>query len=154
VLGARETGSYLDYARAHKLVFLRRYAAKLGYELELHGGQRPLDEMATLYAQRLGDAVGVEWPAVSYLSDVDEGYYCANYLRAWAFEAQLRRHLCERFGAEWFQRPEAGELLRSMWREGQRLDADELLAQLTGEELDFSVMLEEVGSPTPTGPKP
>lgn len=144
VLGARETGSYLDYSRANKLVFLRRYAAKLGYELELHGGGRPLDEMATLYAQRLGDAVGVEWPAVSYLSDVDEGYYCANYLRAWAFEAQLRRHLRERFGAEWFQRPEAGELLRSMWREGQRLNADELLAQLTGQELDFTIMLEEI----------
>ncbi len=146
VLDARETGSYLDYSRANKLVFLRRYAAKLDYELELHGGRRPLDEMASLYSQRLGDAVGVEWPAVSYLSDVDEGFYCANYLRAWAFEAQLRRHLRERFGAEWFQRPEAGELLRSLWREGQRLNADELLAQLTGETLDFSVMLDEVGA--------
>ena len=102
--------------------------------------------MAALYAQRLGDAVGVEWPAVSYLSDVDEGFYCANYLRAWAFEAQLRRHLRERFGDDGSSEPEAGELLRSMWREGQRLNADELLAQLTGETLDFSVMLDEVGA--------
>ena len=40
--------------------------------------------------------------------------------------------------------PEAGDLLRSIWREGQRLDADELLAQVTDEQLDFGVMLDEV----------
>ena len=90
------------------------------------------------------DAVGVEWPGVTYLSDVDPGYYAANYLRAWAFETHLRGILRERFGEDWFARPEAGELLRSIWREGQRLDADELLAQVTDEQLDFAVMLDEV----------
>ena len=39
---------------------------------------------------------------------------------------------------------EAGDLLRAIWREGQRLDADELLAEVTGERLDFGVMLDEV----------
>jgi hypothetical protein len=29
-------------------------------------------------------------------------------------------------------------------REGQRLDADELLAQVTGERIDFAVMVEEI----------
>ena len=78
------------HARASKFVFLRRYAAKLAYELELHGGERPLDEMPALYSRLLGDAVGVEWPAATYLADVDAGYYAANYLRAWAFETHLR----------------------------------------------------------------
>jgi hypothetical protein len=135
---------YLSYVRASKLIFLRRYAAKLSYELVLHSGERPLKEMPALYARRLGEAVGVEWPALTYLSDVDEGYYCANYLRAWAFEAQLRRHLRERFGERWFASSEAGDLLRQVWRQGQRLDADELLAELTGEPLDFGVMVGEV----------
>jgi hypothetical protein len=31
-----------------------------------------------------------------------------------------------------------------VWRQGQRLDADELLADLTDERLDFGVMVEEV----------
>jgi hypothetical protein len=52
--------------------------------------------------------------------------------------------LRERFGEDWFTRSEAGDVLRTIWREGQRLDADELLAQVTGEQLDFGVMLAEV----------
>jgi len=144
LLGAEDVDAYVEYARASRLVFLRRYGAKLAYELELHGGGGSPEEMRDQYARRMGAAVGVDWPGISYLADVDEGYYCANYLRAWAFEAQLRRFLRERFGADWFREREAGELLRSAWREGQRLNADELIGELTGEELDFSVMLGEV----------
>jgi hypothetical protein len=145
-LGADELSAYLGYTRASKLIFLRRYAAKLRYELALHGGERPLESMPALYSGLLGEAVGVEWPSVMYLADVDTGYYAANYLRAWAFEAQLRRALRGRFGEDWFARREAGDYLRSLWRDGQRLDADELLARTAEERLDFGVLLEEVGS--------
>lgn len=144
VMGVEDAQAYLTFARASKLVFLRRYAAKLRYELELHAGERPLEEMPQLYAAHLSDAVRTAWPQVTYLSDVDPGYYAANYLRAWAFETHLRGVLRERFGEDWFTRSEAGDLLRSIWREGQRLDADELLAQVTDEQLDFGVMLDEV----------
>lgn len=147
VLGVTDHSDYLDYVRASKLVFLRRYAAKLAYELELHSDRASLAEMPGLYARLLGEAVGVEWPHLTYLADVDDGYYCANYLRAWALEAQLRRHLRERFGARWFASEEAGDLLRSVWQQGQRLSGDELLAELTGEPIDFSVMIDEVQSP-------
>jgi len=143
MLGVTGSEEYAGYARASKLLFLRRYAAKMSYELELHGG-RPLSEMPDLYASLLGDAVAVDWPARTWLSDVDPGYYVANYLRAWAFETRLRNLLRERFGDEWFTQPEAGDLLREIWSEGQRLDADELLAQVTGERIDFAVMLEEI----------
>jgi hypothetical protein len=144
VMGADDTESYLAFARATKLVFLRRYAAKLRYELDLHSGERELNEMSELYAGLMSGAVGVDWPRITYLSDVDPGYYAANYLRAWAFETHLRAVLRERFGEQWFTRPEAGDLLRSIWREGQRLAGDELLTQVTGEQLDFGVMLDEV----------
>ncbi len=144
VMGAEQADAYLAFARASKLVFLRRYAAKLRYELELHAGIRSLDEMPELYADLLSEAVRTDWPRVTYLSDVDPGYYAVNYLRAWAFETRLRNVLRERFGEDWFTRREAGDLLRSLWREGQRLPVDELLAQVTGEQLDFSVMLGEV----------
>jgi hypothetical protein len=144
VMGVEDAEGYLSFARASKLVFLRRYAAKLRYELELHAGERPLEEMQGLYAAHLSDAVGTAWPQVTYLSDVDPGYYVANYLRAWAFETHLRGVLRERFGEDWFTRSEAGDLLRSIWREGQRLDADELLAQVSDSQLDFAVMPEEV----------
>jgi hypothetical protein len=147
VLGARDAQDYLAYVRASKMLFLRRYAAKLSYELELHGGTRPLTEMPDLYGRRMSEAVGVEWPAVSYLADVDEGYYVASYLRAWAFEARLRQMLRERFGEQWFARSEAGEFLRSLWRDGQRLGPEELLSRSGAGELDFEVMLDEVRAP-------
>ena len=143
-LDVTDAADYAGYVRASKLLFLRRYAAKLTYELQLHGGEQPLSDMPGTYAQLLGGALGVDWPARSWLSDVDPGFYAANYLRAWAFETRLRKLLRERFGTEWFAEPAAGDLLREIWSEGQRLDADELLAQVTGERIDFSVMLEEV----------
>ena len=147
VLGADDPerlAAYSGFTRASKFVFLRRYAAKLSYELELHGGEQPLDAMPALYSRLLGDAVGVDWPEATYLADVDGGYYAANYLRAWAFETHLRGVLLERFGPEWFLSHEAGDLLRTLWRQGQRMDADELLAEVTGERLDFGVMSAEV----------
>jgi hypothetical protein len=143
-LGRPADSGYLDHVRASKLIFLRRYAVKLEYELALHAGRQPLAEMPDLYAGLLGEAAGVDWPAVTYVADVDDGYYVANYLRAWAFEASLRRILHERFGQEWFTNPAAGDLLRAIWREGQRLTADELLADLGGGPLDFKIMVDEI----------
>jgi hypothetical protein len=144
VMEADDADAFLAFARAIKLLFLRRYAAKLRYEVVLHSGERPLGEMPALYEELLSEAVGFGWPRTTYLADVDPGYYAANYLRAWAFETHLRAVLRERFGEQWFTRREAGGLLRSLWREGQRLDADELLAEVTGEQLDFAVMLDEI----------
>ncbi len=105
---------------------------------------QPLDAVDPVYARLLGEAVGVEWPHELFLQDVDAGFYCVCYLQAWALETYLRSHLRERFGAAWFDSPEAGALLRSLWREGQRLRAGELLGQLTGERLDFRVVLADL----------
>jgi len=136
------------HAKAQRLVYLRRYAAKLGYELELHsagGGASNLAVLADRYAELLGDALMIDWPTATFLADVDEGFYCACYLRAWALETHLRSHLCERFGPAWFDSADAGEVLRALWRDGQRLDAEELLEELTGERLDFGVVLADLG---------
>ncbi len=146
VLGAEDTAAYVEYARASKFLFLRRYAAKLSYEMQLHGGERSMDEMPDLYAQLLGDAVGLSWPRETCLADVDDGFYAANYLRAWALETNVRRHLRERFGERWFAEREAGDFLRGLWREGQRLDGDDLAAAVTGEQLDFGVMVADVSA--------
>jgi hypothetical protein len=141
-LGVRDGDDRLAaHARAQRLVMLRRYAAKVGYELGLHGDADGNADPAVDYSSRLTRAVGVDWPAELHLVDVDPGFYVAAYLRAWALEAALRAHLQERFGPAWFAEPEAGELLRSLWAQGQRLDAAELLAELTGAELDLAVLV-------------
>ena len=85
------------------------------------------------------------WPQETYLTDVDPGFYAASYLRAWALETHLRAELRGRFGPAWFDEPEAGAWLKELWRDGQRLRADELLAHVSGAELDFGAMLGALG---------
>jgi hypothetical protein len=150
-LGVDDAADLVSHARAQRLVYLRRYAGKLAYELELHGGGGAgatgagvTDGLAERYSELLGGALAIEWPTETYLADVDPGFYCACYLRAWALETHLRSHLRERFGPAWFESPEAGDVLRALWRDGQRLDAEELLGELTGERLDFGVVLDDL----------
>jgi hypothetical protein len=153
-LGVDDSSALAAYARANRLVYLRRYTAKFAYELELHGSSDTsldavLDDLADRYAELLAAAVGVEWPRQTFLADVDPGFYCTNYLRAWALETHLRGHLREQFGSLWFEDPDAGETLRALWRDGQRLSPDEMLRELTGERLDFTVLGREVGLDQP-----
>lgn len=145
-LGVEDPSALVGYARAHRLVYLRRYTAKLAYELELHAAGADLGPArAARYAQLLGDAVGVAWPADMYLADVDPGFYSACYLRAWALETQLRTYLRERYGERWFACAAAGEELQGLWREGQRLTPEELLQRLGGSELTLRTLLPDVG---------
>ncbi|HXE43563.1 MAG TPA: hypothetical protein VN635_00050 [Conexibacter sp.] len=139
-------GTLAAHARATRLIYLRRYCAKLSYELDVHAVDPPEDDaLRERYATLLGAAARVRWPRETYLADLDPGFYVACYLRAWALETHLRAHLRERFGARWFERAEAGETLRVLWRDGQRLSAEELLGELTGAELDFGALLADLG---------
>jgi hypothetical protein len=141
VLGLDDPGGVVRHAAAVKLVFLRRYCAKLAYELELHDGRGSLEGLDERYSELLGGAVGVQWPAATWLTDVDPFFYASRYLRAWALETHLSAALRERFGPAWFEDRAAGAFLRDLWRHGQRFDADELLEQLAGDaELDLAAV--------------
>jgi hypothetical protein len=129
-----------------RLYLVRRYAAKLLYELELHDGA-DLDEMRGRYVERLRDATKVEPSRADFLSDVDPGFYASDYVRSWAFEAQLRAFLRDEFGTAWFSRRDAGSLLRELWNEGQRLTADELLRDVTGSGLELDTIVERTREP-------
>jgi len=122
---------------------VRRYCAKLIYELELFQADDPLT-MKTRYVELLGDALKVQPSPTDWLADVDPGFYVSKYLRAWAFDAQLSFHLRERFGNDWFARREAGSLLRELWSLGQEPTADELLADVTSTEIDMAAVTERV----------
>jgi hypothetical protein len=128
-LGIADPSCYLDLARFHKHYMLRRYAAKLLYELELHGGENPRAK-SKRYADLLTATLGVRHSAEDYLFDVDDGFYCARYLRAWILEAQVRRRLEREFGERWFQDRQAGSYLRTLWSWGQSHAADELARRL------------------------
>lgn len=140
-LGVRDAAAFLDFQRLIKLYFLRRYGAKLSYELKLHSDG--LGGMDLEYQRTLESALVFGHPPSHYLNDVDDAFYCAGYLRAWIFEAQLREALHRRFGEEWFTATEAGDFLRELWSEGQRHNVDELAKQLGYRGLSIDPLMRE-----------
>ena len=112
-------------------------------ELEFHAVD-DVTVMAPRYVELLGGALKIEPSEADYLGDIDSGFYVTEYLRSWAFEAQLRAYLRERFGNTWFAKREAGSLLRELWSEGQRINADEILKEVTGAELEMAAVAERV----------
>jgi hypothetical protein len=119
------------------LFFVRRYSAKLLYELEFHTSD-DISGMPKRYVELLGNATKIEPSPANYLADMDSGFYVSSYLRSWALETQLRDNLRERFGSEWFTSREAGSLLRELWAEGQKPTADELLKEVSGAQLELA----------------
>src|SRR5215213_9673310 len=80
------------HAELTKLFFVRRYAAKLAYELDFF--ENPLEggRNQKLYTSMLSAATHFVYTPQNYLNDMDPGYYSADYLRAWISEAMLRRN--------------------------------------------------------------
>lgn len=135
-LGFTDADDFLRLANVNDLYFMRRYVAKLAYETELHAQTGPLDDMRSAYARRLSAALLVDIPAESYLADVDDGFYCACYLRAWLFEGALRMMLQDRYGMEWFRERAAADWLKELWADGQHYPAERLLLKHGGGRLD------------------
>ncbi len=132
-------------AATGSLYLLRRYCAKLLYEIEFHGeGELDEEKLPSRYVELLGDALKIEPSPTDYLGDIDPGFYVTGYLRSWALQSQLREHFRERFGSTWFADRKAGGMLRELWSEGHRLDADELLAEVTGEELEMEAFAQSL----------
>jgi hypothetical protein len=139
----RDAEEFVAFKRFFKLYIVRRYAAKLLYELELHRSDNPRSK-SKRYADLLTTCLGIRYNAADYLFDVDDGFYAARYLRAWAFEAQLRRRLQEDFGEQWFFKTEAGTYLKRLWSMGQRRPVEMLARELGCDGLDFGPLFEEL----------
>jgi hypothetical protein len=145
-MGATDLEEYLALTRFTAIYMLRRYAAKLHFELELHRSPDP-GAMGARYSQVLGEAVQVRvWPENS-LSDLDDAFYCACYLRAWILEVQLRQALIKQFGERWFASREAGAYLRELWSLGQQLPAHELAQRLGYEGLEVEYLIQDLLGP-------
>jgi hypothetical protein len=142
----------LDFARPAEfaaegatelLYFVRRYSAKLLYELEFHAAE-DVTTMRNRYTELLSNALKIDVTPANYLADIDSGFYVSSYLRSWAFEAQLRAFLKEKFGSRWFTTPRAGSLLRELWSEGQKMRAEEMLEEVTGSTLEMEAVGDRV----------
>jgi hypothetical protein len=127
-------------------LLFRRYAAKLQFELEFWSRFREDGGTDAGYAERLTAATGFEYRREGYLSDMDAGFYSADYLRAWIRAAQLRSFLEREVGEEWWADRETGDHLRELFREGTKPSSEEIAGRIGFEPLDTGPLLAELGA--------
>ena len=96
----------------------RRYAAKLAFELDFWSRFAEDGGTPGGYAENLTEATGVRYRRDGFISDMDAGFYSADYLRAWIRSSQLRAKLVEEVGEDWWRSPETGERLRALFLRG------------------------------------
>ena len=75
---------------------------------------------------------------------MDGGFYSADYLRAWIRAAQLRRHLIDTVGDDWWRSPETGEILEALFLEGTKPTSEEIAARIGFDPLDMHPLLAEI----------
>jgi hypothetical protein len=125
------------------VLLFRRYAAKLDYELEVWSDFAHAPDYAPKYAENLRAATGFRYRPDGYLADMDDGFYSADYLRAWIRSAQLRSHLREAVGADWWERSVTGDLLRELFVQGTRPSSEEIAARIGFGPLDTRPLVQE-----------
>jgi hypothetical protein len=128
-----------------EVLLYRRYTAKLGYELgfwesfDAERGRWPRD-----YAPRLTEATGFRYDERNYVSDMDAGFYSADYLRAWIRSSQLQAHLRRVVGEEWWRSEATGEILRMLFAEGTKPTSEEIATRLGFDPLDTGPLVAEL----------
>jgi hypothetical protein len=131
--------AYLRSAGFEELHFVRRYAAKLIYETELHSGTVSWDALPDLFVETLTAATGFRYQSADAFVDVDPRYYAVRYLRAWQLQAVLDESLRDRFNEDWWRNPHAGPwMLEELFGQGQRELADEQARRVAGKGLSFA----------------
>jgi hypothetical protein len=141
-LGLADPTEFVRSVMLARLVTVRRYVAKLTFERRLHAASE-LTGRAELYAELQSTSTGFKTPAAEFLFDLDDSFYSASYLRAWAFEVLLREYLKTRFGSRWWASLRAGAFLKEIWETGDRYTADEMAAQIGIGAIDFEPLADE-----------
>jgi hypothetical protein len=122
----------------------RRYAAKLRYELRVWADFANATSYAQDYEQLVSRASGFRYPRENYLADMDDGFYSADYLRAWIRAAQVRAYLREAIGEDWWRRPETGAFLRDLFIQGTRPASEDVARKIGADPLDTDALVAEL----------
>jgi hypothetical protein len=125
-------------------LLFRRYTAKLQFELAFWS-DFPNGAGGDEYSKRLTDATGIRYRPDAFLSDMDAGFYSADYLRAWIRSAQLRTYLEGEIGEDWWQNPKTGDHLRGLWHEGTKPSSEDIAKRIGFEPFDTGPLVAELG---------
>ena len=122
------------------LMMLRRYLGKFSYEYEMFS-QNAIAKGPALYAKNLQNLTGFITKKIYWLSDMDSGFYSADYLRAWIGAAQIKDYLKRKFGQKWFLNPKAGKFLRGLFARGVSDEVEDVVRKLSYRPFDISLLV-------------
>lgn len=146
-LGRPRVAEYRRAAMFEELQFLRRYCAKLLYELKLYSGEVSWSSLPDAYVDMLSSATTFRYRTADAFVDVDPRFYSARYLRAWQLQAGMRDVLVAQFDEDWFRNPRTGPWMeRELFGEGQRELASELAARVGAKPLSFDPVIRAIES--------
>ena len=134
--------AFADFYSLYHLVTMRTLAARHLHELRMHRGGDDALHRAT-YAGLVGLISGVREPEERYLL-IDDGMYAASYLRSFMLDAALTDHLATQHGDAWWRSPAAGETLRRAWSRGQEWNAEQVVAHLGYDSLDWRPVVRQI----------
>ncbi|HEU0174400.1 MAG TPA: hypothetical protein VFV58_09060 [Blastocatellia bacterium] len=126
-----------------RLISLRQRAALLDYEIEFHSG-RLASGAGARYSELMTDAARVRFDATERLRSLDDAFHSADFLRASAFEAQMREYLKSHFGIRWWASRKAGDTLIDLWNTGRRYTVEDLASMIGLGALDFDWLASEL----------
>jgi hypothetical protein len=148
-IGSGNVDNFLRLAGFEELHYLRRYCAKLIYEVQAYGGAAGWDELPDLYVEGLTAATTFKYRPADAFVDFDPRYYSTRYIRAWQLQAQINDALVSRFNEDWYRNPSAGPwMVSDLWSEGQRESAEEIASRVSqkGGRLSFAPLLRNIES--------
>jgi hypothetical protein len=144
-LGAARLPAFMRSTGFEELQYLRRYCAKLIYEVELYGGAVRWESLPDLYVELLSGATTFRYDRADAFVDVDPRFYAARYLRAWQLQSLIAETLVERYDEDWWRNPRAGPWICSaLFGEGQRELAHEQAMRVAGKPLSFAPLVRAV----------
>lgn len=122
------------------LMMLRRYLGKFLYEYEMFKKQS-FAQGPKLYAKNLQDTTGFIHKEINWLTDMDGGFYSAEYLRAWIGAAQIKDYMVRKFSSKWFVNEKAGKFLRELYSSGVMYELEDVVKKLGYKPFDVNTLL-------------
>jgi len=128
IIGISDPSELLEYNAFMGILRFRRLIGQFLYQLELFASDDPA-AMSDRYVYHFERAHQVKFEATDYLS-FDMEFYSAGYVRARMFELQLREYLENEFGPDWWRRKSCGDFLVTLFRNGRKNRADDVVKHL------------------------
>jgi hypothetical protein len=135
--------SFADFFAFFILERLRGLVAAHLHQLRLHRGGDVAVQRAH-FAGLMTMLTGVRHPEERFLATVDDGMLAASYLRCAMLDASLTDYLKARHGEAWWRSEAAGDTLRRAWRRGQEWNAEQVVAHLGYDSLDWRPVVRQI----------